>query len=244
MREQPQPAARPRLLLLGVLSCLGGVASAACPPGMLLLDGKCQEAQVSVQALCSAQVINANPDLVTSKAPGDKEKLQALIAACVKNYDEQQARATRKERQFSWLAAPGAASSSPIAAAPLTPSARTRAGAPQSARSAAQGPAPVNPIAVAKPLPDVSLACSVILKGINYSSGWPQREFEIHARNDSGASLAAGYRIIWTAESAVTTKTGSEQLHAPLAANASVKVGTALVAPNFPLKSCRALARF
>lgn len=233
MREQPQPAPLPRLVLVSVLSCFGGVAT-ACPPGMRLMAGKCQDWQPSVHEICWGSVTSLHPDLLYSNAPGNKEKFQALIDACVKNYKEMQAQTTRGERQSSWLAAPGAASSSPSAAAPLTPSARTRAGAPQSAKSAAQSPTQINPIPVAKPLPDVSLACSVILKGIKYSSGWPEREFEIHARNDSGASLAAGYRIIWTAKSKVTTKMGFEKLHAPLAANAVSRSGRAWWRLTFP----------
>lgn len=249
MREQQQPAFNPRLVLVGVLSCFGGVASAACPPGMTLLYGKCQKVEMSAGTVCSAQVTNANPKLVTSKAPGDKEKLQALIAECVKNYEQQQAQATRKERQSSWQAAPGAASSGPGAAVSPAPGARAAAGAPagapQSALPAVQAPAQVSPTAVAKPLPDVPLACSVSPKGIKYAGGLPQREFEIEARNDSGAPLAAAYRIVWTVKKASPPQTGVRQLRAPLAANASVKVGTAVQPSGLPeLTACEAVARF
>lgn len=245
MRKQQQSALLPRLALVGVLAWFGGAASAACPPGMVMMYGKCQKAQMSAGAVCSAQVTNANPKLVTSKAPGDKEKLQALIAECVKNYEQQQAQATRKERQSSWQAAPGAASSDTGTAVSPAPGARAAAGASQSALPAVQAPAQVSPTAVAKPLPDVPLACSVSPKGIKYVGAMPQREFEIEARNDSGASLAAAYRIVWTVKNASPPQTGVWQLRAPLAANASVKVGTAVQPAGLhELTACLAVARF
>ncbi len=245
MRDQQHQAPVPRFVLIGALTCFGGAVSAACPPGMVLLYGQCQKAQMSAQTTCSYQVTNANPQLISSNAPGSKEKLQALIAECVKNHEQQQAQATQKERQSSWQASPGTASSSRGAAAPRTAGARSTAGVPQSNLPAVQAPAQVDPTAAAKPLPDVPLACSVNSMAMKYGGGIPQRQYEIVARNDSGASLAAAYRIVWAAKKASPSQMGDMKLRAPLAASASIKIGTAVQPAGLPeLTACEAVARF
>jgi len=234
-----------KFVIGAILSGVSGVVSAACPPGMVLMYGKCQKAQMSVDALCSYQVASSNSKLIGSQVPGDKEKLQALIAECVKNYEQQQAQETQKERQSSWQKAPDAASTPPGAALVPAPGAGSSAAVPRSALPALQAPAKVDPTAAARPLPNVPLACSMNSKGMKYGSGMPQRHYEVVARNNSGSNLPAVYRIVWTIENAKPAQAGEYKLRAPLAANASIGVGTAVQPAGVPeLKACEAVAKF
>jgi pyocin large subunit-like protein len=195
---------------------------------------------MSTQALCQVQVANANPQL-SGNAPGSQEKLQALIAACVKNYEQYQAQQTQQQRQTSRQPAT-MGSSTPGQAVPSAAGIAASPVAPRTALPAAQAPSPVNPTAASKPVADVPLSCSLKQKA-NFGAGL-KREYEVLVANPGGTAIAVAYRIEWEVKHAKHWQSGSYTLPAPLAAKSSVKVGNASEDIGLPaLTECRARAR-
>lgn len=227
------------------LGCATAAAWADCPPGYQPSAGAggCQAFPMTPSAMCSAVIGNQFPP--TSPGYNTKEfqqKKQEAMAACIKHYEEQ-----AKSGQAMRVAPQPADGARAVAPSPRTAAAQ-RETAP--ARVAAPHERVRNAPMLEKVLPDVMLTCALTAKGVKpvASGGYPtvKRMYELTATNTSGASVPAGYRILWSVQplgAVPAPAQGAHQVQAALAPNAQVKLGTVLAAHNMPLQQCKAVAR-